>query len=686
MTQREIKVWSISEAVESGMKLAHACNVHMDEQTVFKYILNSCKLRTLPGIEDAWIEFRHLNNFLLNFMKAMNTGDYSLMRQERGLKWPMVPLDEFIDSKEYMGQRGHVRPAIRTKYYELFENENYVEGVLTGAIGIGKNYLADLAVARMLYELSCYVNPQMEYDLAPGSSLVFIMQSMSYSKAKRVVFDQFAERLKMSSYFQKNFMWDTNVRSELRFPNNIYVIPVAGTDTAALGMNVYGGIIDEMNFMKRSRDSVALEWTGGEEYDQAENVYLTLIRRMKSRFQQKGRLPGKLLLVSSVHYPGDFTDRKMKEAEKEMDKTGKTSIMVMKYAIWESLPPDRFSPEKFLVEVGNDTKRSRIINSYKDAVDEGDVIKIPIDLKPDFEKDLEASLRDHAGIATGTKHPFIPQRELIQQAQDTFVAMHQTRQLFLQNSVALSTVIDPLSPDFELIVDHEYIQGHIVDPAMPFACHVDVGLTHDALGLAIGHINSYILLPQTRVFNPRTQDFVEVSDTRVPCYHIDGLLQVTPPPGGEIDLELVRDMIVYLKGYLNIKWASMDQYQSAVLLQALRKHNIRSGVMSIDSTLAPYIETKQAIKDERLLFPAHAVAARELRDLERDPEKDKIDHPSGGSKDVSDAIAGVVYMLQLKEASYGRAASVRGNRHGKVKGVRKIRVGRGSGRRRIRVV
>jgi len=59
------------------------------------------------------------------------------------------------------------------------------------------------------------------------------------------------------------------------------------------------------------------------------------------------------------------------------------------------------------------------------------------------------------------------------------------------------------------------------------------------------------------------------------------------------------------------------------------------------------------VKDERLLIPKHEVLAKELREVEKDKEKDKVDHPPSGTKDISDAVAGVVYMLHRKEARYG---------------------------------
>lgn len=43
----------------------------------------------------------------------------------------------------------------------------------------------------------------------------------------------------------------------------------------------------------------------------------------------------------------------------------------------------------------------------------------------------------------------------------------------------------------------------------------------------------------------------------------------------------------------------------------------------------------------------------ELISLEKDVKKNKVDHPAGGSKDVADALAGVVYGLTMRREVWG---------------------------------
>jgi hypothetical protein len=362
------------------------------------------------------------------------------------------------------------------------------------------------------------------------------------------------------------------------------------------------------------------------------------------------------------------------------------SIFVLRLSLWQSLPAEKLSDEKFYVEVGDEFKQTKIVESPEEADDPEDVISVPMDFKPDFERDIEGALRDLGGIAAGTRRPFIPYRELILKAQTDYMENTQGHTLFKYQEVVLDSLIDRTDPQWTDLVDVYYIDEVIPDVNQVFAIHLDMALSGDAGGLAIGRVAGYKLLPTAKYFSERLQEFVEVKDMRVPIYQLDGLLRILAPKNGEIDLALVRDLVLWLRSLLKIKWATLDSYQSAMLIQAFRRAKMRSGVLSVDTTIAPYTELKLSIKDERLWMMPHDVAGKELRELERDAQKDKVDHPPGGSKDVSDAAAGVVYMLQKKEANVGRGTRKRrGMQHAVAPepGVRMVRMGK-SGRRKLR--
>ena len=88
--------------------------------------------------------------------------------------------------------------------------------------------------------------------------------------------------------------------------------------------------------------------------------------------------------------------------------------------------------------------------------------------------------------------------------------------------------------------------------------------------------------------------------------------------------------------------------KSANSQQILRGKGFISGHLSMDDDTYAYDGTKQAFYDGRIKAPKHDKAQREMCSLEFNSKKLKIDHPPKRSKDVSDAMAGVVWGLTIR--------------------------------------
>jgi len=73
--------------------------------------------------------------------------------------------------------------------------------------------------------------------------------------------------------------------------------------------------MDEVNFMEVVENSKRSAGLKGGVYDKAVTLQEALIRRMKSRYLQKGKLPGILLQISSSKYPEDYTERRIERSE-----------------------------------------------------------------------------------------------------------------------------------------------------------------------------------------------------------------------------------------------------------------------------------------------------------------------------------------------------------------------------------
>lgn len=522
-----------------------------------------------------------------------------------------------------------------------------------GGIGIGKNYAMDLGISYMVYRLSCYHNPQIEFGLAPGSDIVFILQSKTYSLAKRVAFNQLGARLRESKYFAEKFPFDKKITSELRFPNNIYLRPVSSSDTAALGMNVFGGGLDEVNFLAKIEKSARAD---GGYYDQAEKMYNTLIRRMKSRFNARGgKIPGKLYMVSSAYHPEDFTETKLKERDEQLAKTGKTFIYVMKLAHWESYPPHKLSRIKFLVDKGDEMRPPKLLDKIEDAVDPTTVIEVPMDYRNEFERDIEAALRDVAGIPVGVTGKYIRQRDKLALALKTHEDNFGGKQLFKVPTI----VLNEWEGRFHELLDEDFLR-QVMDMMTPMAVHLDASVSEDgcSTGIGVSYVGGFKYVGRTTNYDPQQGKYVQSDPSEYPLIVVAGALEIEAPYNDEIDLNMIQQLLEMLATSLNVKWQTADQYQSAQILQQMRRvvningEHIKTGVISVDKDIAAYAEFKQAIRDERILIPNHPKLMEELKDLEFDIKKFKVVKGSGGTKDIADGVVGSAFVCISGDRKY----------------------------------
>ena len=629
--------------------LANIDNKPRNEEAMIETLLDTCPKFSHNG--ENYLFMDDLEAFCNNYIKAVRVQDSTFLGRERGYKGPLVDIETFLESEDYMGMKGSVRPIIKYELERIFANDlNYVEIVLTGGTGFGKSFLSRAGISYLLYKLSMLHDPQAEYDLSPGSSIVIILQAVSLRLARKILFEPLMSEIAHCKYFREKFPFNKNITSELQFPNQVFVIPVSGSEMSALGLNVFAGIISEINYFNVTLNSKILEARGSTDttYDQAARTYTNLIQRMKNRFSFRGRVPGLLFLDSASHYPGDFLSRKMDEA-----RTNK-SIYVIKYAIWETVPADRYCGDKFLVEVGGHSRQSRIIAHKNMANPESEVIEVPVEYRVDFERDIETALRDFAGIAVGYKHAFMPYKESILDAVKSYESVYNNKTLFRYDTCIINELFGAGPPRWEEIVNPDYLEEISFNKDADFALHLDIGISKDCVGLAVGHIQDYKMLPSTSYFNKEVGDFVELTDVQAPVICLDGLLEIQPPNNGEIDLDLLRGLCFYLAKILNLKFATLDRFESAIFIQGFRKLHIRSGQVSVVSTPIPYIELKAAYLEGRILHQAHETYIEEMLRLQYDPKKNKIDHPMDFKKDIADAAASVTHILAHKVAQYKR--------------------------------
>lgn len=510
----------------------------------------------------------------------------------------------------------------------------------------GKSFAASIGVCRVLYEISCLRDPHAAYHIAQHTPIHIVCMSVTEDLAIKVAFDYIIEKIRASPYFTEKFPFRDG-KKEFAFPNKITLAARATTDTSALGLNVIGVFLDESDFIKKP--GKARQAAG--EMDTAEKIYNKLRRRIKSRFARNGQLPGMMFVVSSKGRTDDFSARHIQRSLND------PSLFVQDKSLWD-VKRDSYAKETFAVFVGNESMPSKILEKAEEvefraiakANDTCVVIDVPENFRTDFERDLEDSIRDLAGIATVTVAPFIQRRERIQGAAD-YAEANGLKHAFLRNGDPVYDYVPGQGGEIHWpsLVEparralpgggYEDYERPLLSARAPRHVHIDPSLTGDSTGFAMGHVVGWKEVIRR---DSKRQEYAE----RAPVILVDFLLRIVPPRGDEIMMGDVRELVYQFSAHgYRIPKVTMDRFQSADGLQQLRAKGYDAEVLSVDLKLDPYEMLKTALYEGRLIFYGHPMVLKELRLLEKNHQTGRIDHPVGGSKDVADALAGIVYTL-----------------------------------------
>jgi hypothetical protein len=243
-----------------------------------------------------------------------------------------MPIEEWIEAP-YAGNVASVlRPRVKQMLTEIFQppldedgkpdpdpmKTKYDEVVIIGGIGIGKSFISGASVGYMMHRLACLRNPKGFFNLGGANPIAIMNMSVNGTQAKKVVFGQIIDSTNAPWFQNVGFVADKDVRSELRFPKYVQVMPGNSMDTFFIGFDLFVGILDEGAWHNVTEDK-----------DYAEEGYSAMQRRIKSRFPGRGML----FIVTSPRYVDDFVERKIREAATN------PRIYARRVRSWESLPP-----------------------------------------------------------------------------------------------------------------------------------------------------------------------------------------------------------------------------------------------------------------------------------------------------------------------------------------------------------
>lgn len=559
----------------------------------------------------------------MTFDPAKIAADLQWLKEHPEFEEKPASITEFL-GEDYLNIEKGIRPGVRDELIELFGTEvsgtriaAYRWAMFTGAIGIGKTTLSSIALPYMVHWVLCLKDPQSFYDLLPGSRIAFMQMSTSEDQAKETVFGDIKARIEHSPWFQNNYPYDPSYKNQLRFEKNIWVLPGSSLETAFEGYNILGGILDEADSHKVTANK-----------DYAEQGFDTINSRIDSRFQDRGFL----IVVGQMKKANGFAARKYKELTEDPE------AHTVRMTIWESLGWAKFSDENGnRISFWYDTKRKEIVSAEVPRVMgyPKHIIEIPKVYEKNFRNNPEKALRDLAGIPPMAGASFI---SLTHKIEDAF-------QLWIDRYGDES----PVSDDPQRPVLADWFKA---TTPLRRSLHLDIGYSGngDAAGIAMGHVSHLV-----KGFDDEEEK---------PFIVIDCLIRVKAMPGQEVLIGDLRKYIYDLasRGF-RIKDVTMDGFQSTDTRQQLKKKRYNVNYLSVDKSKLPYEDLRDALYEDRLALPPYLtyvnvgdsekinIVSRELSELEDAGRK--IDHPSHGSKDVADAVAGVTSTL-MGDRAYRR--------------------------------
>lgn len=492
----------------------------------------------------------------------------------------------------------------------------------TGAIGIGKSTVANIALSYKLYKVMCLREPVKFYDLLGDglTTISFNLFNETIELAYKVNYKQFQALLLGSPWF-KDKVHPNRTSSWVDIGGDL-AIGLGSQAIHALGQAVLGGLLDEADFSR----SVG--------YNQVTKTYTAIYRRIESRFLKyihKSGNPALLMLMSSaVQDSNSFLNQRIEKAKEHPERT-----KVSEYAQWDVKPiPVELDTGTFVVYLGGDVHPPKILlPNEEDQFDKDQCIDVPNLYRDSFEDDIDEALLDLAGKRVGTKKNLYLRRiEFLHNCvKDRSYGHPFTAEILPITIDSPVTLQDHFKHDqmFRFYSEMNNTYAPIVNPTRERFLHIDLAKNGDLAGIGCVHFSGFI---EKELFIPNIR---ERKVYQLPTFYLDFCIGVDSTKGSEIDFEKIREFIMYLKSSgMKIGGISYDSWQSTDSLQIFKKSGMldkdRVITLSIDRTPEPSSYFRSVIVEGRFSTYMHKKFFMEVKALLRDPDSKKVDHPDDG--------------------------------------------------------
>jgi hypothetical protein len=464
--------------------------------------------------------------------------------------------------------------------------------VFTGAIGTGKSTVVRIIAEYFKHRIACLRDPYSTFGLIPGKKFKFSFFHQTGELAQADFLDVINSWEDSSPYFK-----------ELMDEGGLEVIIQVGDSVRSnknIGSDVIFYNLSELNFIS---------------VDAAHKKLDSALKRFTSRFDRIMDYFGMVIVDTSSQGDDSIADEFIK------NNPYKDKLLAVHTNKWIVREHMNYYGQKgwFKVFTGDSTHQPFIVKPEAGRVitpdmDPDRVIDCPEETRAEAEHDLITYLQDVAGISVSATDRFFPDTtnlvscaQLPQYSPDVvkFDFYDTTDKLIYRFSKSIRSI-----PTDRII----YIR-------------YDIGVTGDNTGLAIAYFDKWHT----------------INGAKYPMINIPLAVGINRFEGQETPITSLFEFILDLDKQFEIGCFTADQYASRQLLQDLTREKINNQYLSVDRTDEAYVYFKSLANRGLVKFPRNNLLLTELCELRRMGKK--IDHLQEYSKDISDAVAGVVYNL-----------------------------------------
>ena len=544
-----------------------------------------------------------------------------------------VDIETFLHDPMYLGKgltdeegRFTVFPYWVNMLKQLFPTNidtNFSTLILSGSIGIGKSFVADIAIIYMLYRVLCLKDPYTHFGLQPIDTITFSFMNITLGAAKGVAWDKAQQLLQSSPWFMARGKLNKAEKPEWQPSKGIELI-YGSLPRHILGRCVFASFEDEVSF-QQNQDV--------EKQKQKAMELISLVdARMQSRFMKGEKIPTLHILASSKRTEQSFLETYIETKKKN----NSTTTLIIDEPQWV-VRTDKISDRWFKVAVGNKFLNSEIIplNATKEDIqvyrDRGfSILDVPFGYYEKFVDDLDTALTECAGISITNSLRYISGVRWSE------IKNANRKNPFIKEVLEIGNGADDTA-QYSDFFDMSRVPAEW--KSRPLFLHYDMSVSGDKTGIA----GTWIIKKRvTKEGDNQSNDLF---------FALAFSVAIKAPKGRQVSFEKNRQFAYWLReNGFNVKGVSSDTFQSYDTGQALKSKGFDYNILSVDrvtdKVCLPYQYFRSTIYEKRLDVYETEILTEEVVGLVRDGNG-KVDHTSIGgsinSKDIADAVCGSIY-------------------------------------------